>query len=154
MKKFLLVTLVLLFSIGTNVYSESVSHDTKSSKVQELLEILKQKDDGYPLTEFDILNGTSSSRPRVKPFSSAEPVRGFSNGSILKLAISINDIFDVEIVDDATGETVKAMVINSAVSPETLINISDLDKGSYTVYLYGESATEDDDYYYGEFTIE
>ncbi|MFV0417248.1 MAG: hypothetical protein ACK5KT_00760 [Dysgonomonas sp.] len=153
MKKKFIAAFVILFSMGTSVYSGNVSVDSKSSIIQEILDVLKQNDDD--LTEMDILNGTASSKPRLKTFSrvATQPIRAFYSESTLKLVISLSDVFDVKIVNKATGETVKTLVIDANVNAETYVDVSGLDKGTYTIYFYGRSATSDDDYYYGGFSI-
>lgn len=155
MKKYFITVFVILFFVGVNVYSESMfSHKSSSNNVKEILDVLKQKDATEDdLTEFDIMNGTASSKPRHKSVSTSKPLRGYFNSSQLKLEIYINDIFDVEIIDKATGNTVKTLVINPALNPETYIDINSLGSGDYTIYFYGRSAVEDDDYYYGAFSI-
>lgn len=140
--------------MGTSVYSGNVSADGKSSIIQEILDVLKQNDDD--LTEMDILNGTSSSKPRSVPMhrmAVQQSIRAFYSESSLKLVISLNDIFDVEIVSKNTGEVVKTLVIDANVNPETYVDVSGLDSGTYTIYFYGRSATSDDDYYYGGFAL-
>lgn len=155
MKKKFIAAFVILFSMGTSVYSGNVSVDGKSSIIQEILDVLKQNDDD--LTEFDILNGTSSSKPRSGPVHrmavQQQPIRAFYSESSLKLVISLNDIFDVKIVNKNTGKIVKTLVIDANVNSETYVDVSGFDSGTYTIYFYGRSATSDDDYYYGGFTI-
>lgn len=155
MKKKFITVFVILFSMGTIVCAENVFVDNKPSVIQDIMDVLRQNDDD--LTEFDILNGTSSSKPRNGPTrrmaAAPAPIRAFYNESTLKLVISLDDIFDIKIVDKYTGKIVKTLVINPNVNPETYIDVNGLDNGTYTIYFDGRSATGDDDYYYGSFTI-
>ena len=167
MKKIFIATLIILFSLGTKVYSETILEESKSPKQFEGLE---QEDDDYP-NPFDILNGTSSGRAKVAPSSSSrttststvtarrmvaavEPaVRGFYNKPTLNLVISISDIFSVEVVNKKTGETVKRLTVNTNRTSEINIDTKDWSKGNYEVRLRAWSATEDGNFS-GTFSIE
>lgn len=154
MKKYFITAFVILFFVGVNVYPESMFSHKNSSNIQEILDILKHKDgDEDDLTEFDILNGTASSKPRLRSLSTFKPFRGYFSDSQLKFVIYVNDIFDVEIIEEATGDVVKTLVVNPLVNPEIYIDINRLNSGDYTIYFYGRSAVDDDDYYYGDFSI-
>jgi len=149
-----LLALVAMFLIGTNVHSESPGTDSNTSKLQELLEILELKED---YNEFDIINGTIGSKPKIinSKKSSSNPIRGFISESNLKIAISLIDIYDVEIVRNDTGDIIETLVIPYATTAETYINVNSWSMGEYSIYIYPKSATEDEDeYYVGEFTIE
>lgn len=150
MKKYFISTIVVLFFVGTNVYSGSALCNINSSGVQETEELLKDKVDD--LTEFDILNGTSSSKPR-RLSTIFNPFSGFFSETKLKFVILISDVFDVKVVNNFTGETEKEFTVNSTVNSESYVDITDLAQGDYTIYFYGRSAADKDDYYYGKFSV-
>ncbi|MDR2955285.1 MAG: DUF3244 domain-containing protein [Prevotella sp.] len=141
------LSIVLLYAVGINSKSQ------ESSKLQELLEILAPQD---KLNEYDIIHGTAGSKPTYKSKSRSlfKAIQGFVGESTMVVVFNVEDVFEVEIVDETTGAVVYSGVVNSATTNEITIDITGWDSGDYTIYITKDNPENEDDYYYGEFSIE
>lgn len=156
MKRFLIIMSVALVALlFTNASLYPVNSGNENNIPYQILNNTKDtigsnKGSDRDWNEFDIIHSTTSNRPK----SNFAPIKGFSNGTTLKINFYLNKTYIIKIEEKSTGDIVETRLINPTNASDILINISGWNKGGYKIYFYLTSSLEKkEDYYTGEFII-